>query len=342
MDASRMANDLQELQRIFPGADSALLKDFYEQSAYRLDLTIDFLMADPSVAEKPVERPIHNEARGFLTQSQQASSSGGPREIQRYARQVASVPYVVHHTQDIKCLGCETLAMRGGLFCSPDCISRYLQRSPLAPLPLNHPVRGDIESQFTAEWRHDTPCPKVQFVYAIISAPATAERYAAYRDLVESKRRCQEFNLKPGNEQLRWHGTRRRCKVGEKSTKLCDDELCALCQIIKTSFDVAKFGKRWGRFGTGIYTSATSSKSHDYIRNRSRNLWKLRTASPFQAILLNQVVVGTSKHLQVNADYLKRPPEGYDSVSGEAGRDLNYDETVVYSNEAILPAFLIL
>ena len=36
--------------------------------------------------------------------------------------------------------------------------------------------------------------------------------------------------------------------------------------------------------------------------------------SPFQAILLNQVIVGVSKHLQMNADYLKRPPEGYDSV----------------------------
>ena len=35
------------------------------------------------------------------------------------------------------------------------------------------------------------------------------------------------------------------------------------------------------------------------------------------------------------------PPRGYDSVVGEVGPNLNYDELVVYNDAAALPEFLI-
>ena len=38
---------------------------------------------------------------------------------------------------------------------------------------------------------------------------------------------------------------------------------------------------------------------------------------------------------------LSRPPDGYDSVVGEVGDHLNYDELVVYNEAAALPEFLI-
>jgi len=37
----------------------------------------------------------------------------------------------------------------------------------------------------------------------------------------------------------------------------------------------------------------------------------------------------------------KCPPTGYDSVVGEAGVDLNYDEVVVYKETQAIPSYLI-
>ena len=36
-----------------------------------------------------------------------------------------------------------------------------------------------------------------------------------------------------------------------------------------------------------------------------------------------------------------RPPQGYDSIVGEVGQHLNYDELVVYNQAAALPQFLL-
>jgi hypothetical protein len=38
---------------------------------------------------------------------------------------------------------------------------------------------------------------------------------------------------------------------------------------------------------------------------------------------------------------ITRPPDGHDSIVGEVGPNLNYDELVVYSEDAALPQFLI-
>lgn len=45
--------------------------------------------------------------------------------------------------------------------------------------------------------------------------------------------------------------------------------------------------------------------------------------------------------MRLNAVNLTAPPPGYDSVVGEPGADLNYEETVVYSNDAVRPSFLL-
>ena len=66
-----------------------------------------------------------------------------------------------------------------------------------------------------------------------------------------------------GNEYLLWHGTRRMCNLGYfGNTMPCTSPACALCSILRGSFDVAKAGTnmRWMRFGAGIYTSSASSK----------------------------------------------------------------------------------
>ncbi|THH31281.1 hypothetical protein EUX98_g2930 [Antrodiella citrinella] len=103
-----------------------------------------------------------------------------------------------------------------------------------------------------------------------------------------------------------------------------------------SSFKLAKFGQRtnFGRFGEGIYTSATSSKANDYVVSLS--------SAATRAILLNYVVMGKTIKMTSNQSDLKEPPTGYDSVVGEPGGDLNYDESIVYDNDAIRPIFLVI
>ena len=78
-------------------------------------------------------------------------------------------------------------------------------------------------------------------------------------------------------------------------------------------------------------------------------------------MLLNKVVVGNGKKLTQDAPSLTKPPGGHDSVSvfvlvflvgaliinqvlAEVvpGGSLNYDELVVYKNEAVRPSYLVM
>lgn len=155
---------------------------------------------------------------------------------------------------------------------------------------------------------------------------------SGYRDSVEARGNFAAKGKSRGNENRRWHGTKRKCCLGDPGhMTFCAATDCALCCIIKTSFDLKFFKSStgWGRFGQGIYTSATSSKSvvrwlnkslnasnadvlafrsNDYSRNVGIN-------SELKALLLNKVVVGNGKKLTNNNSSLTAPPAGFDSVS---------------------------
>ena len=60
------------------------------------------------------------------------------------------------------------------------------------------------------------------------------------------------------------------------------------------------------RFGSGVYTSSTSSKSNDYSSNVKPSKQK--------AMLLNKVVVGKGYKMTQDNTTLTAPPQGYDSV----------------------------
>jgi len=157
-----------------------------------------------------------------------------------------------------------------------------------------------------------------------------------FSDRVEAKHNFASQNKTRGNERRRWHGTTRKCRVGDKGVAtLCSDPLCSLCCIMKSSFDLSFVAKKmkWGMFGVGIYTSSTSSKfvpypssafgllsngfgrSNGYSRNDCTSTWK--------AMLLNKVVVGKGYKMITSNPALTEPPAGYDSVS-----------VVVYSSSA--------
>ena len=143
-----------------------------------------------------------------------------------------------------------------------------------------------------------------------------------YRDELEKKHNFIAQGKSAGNENRRWHGTMRDCNIGnpgEKRAKFCRSSNCSICSIFQSSFDLIKFGQHtnFGKFGEAIYTSATSSKASDYITERS---------GPYHSFILAKVALGRCKTLTVQDTTLRAAPPGYDSVIGEPGKDLNYDE----------------
>ncbi|KAJ7614082.1 hypothetical protein FB45DRAFT_981735 [Roridomyces roridus] len=206
-------------------------------------------------------------------------------------------------------------------FCSTVCADDAEKKGPMIlEVPAGHVTFKSVEDQFKASWRHTgKPCPPVKRVYKIMATAASLTTYKAY-----------QYVRSPGNENRRWHGTKRECNLGDKGqTQFCGSAKCSLCCIVKSSFDISLWGTKtgWGRFGKGIYTSSTSSKSNDYSHNEC--------SSSLKAILLNKVIVGRGVSLT-------SPPAGYDSVLAEKGGSLNYDELVVYTNDAIRPSFLVM
>jgi len=145
-------------------------------------------------------------------------------------------------------------------------------------------------------------------------------------------------------EALEFHGTDRACMLGEHSNPRCRKTLCGLktcylCSVIRHSFKVSACGRKnlFKRFGHGIYTSPVSSKAHGYVRNT-----QIFGLAPYKAMLIVRVVRGRSWVTQGNARDLISPPPGYDSVYGVPGDSLRYSETVLYDNDAIRPAYLVL
>ncbi|TEB34611.1 ADP-ribosylation [Coprinellus micaceus] len=207
------------------------------------------------------------------------------------------------------CLMClQAPKMANSHFCSQTCIDDAEKKGPMIlEVPVGHSTFKSVAEQFKASWRHAGST-----VYKIVMQPGKLAAYEAYRASVESK---GQF-------------------MATRSSAL--RPTCSLCSIIRNSFDLSLFGKKtgWGRFGKGLYTSSTSSKSNDYSHNDCK--------SHLKAILLNKVVVGKGCKMLQDSTSLAAPPSGFDSVLAEKGGSLNYDELVVYNNDAIRPSFLVM
>ncbi|KAF9001575.1 hypothetical protein BDQ17DRAFT_1281419 [Cyathus striatus] len=209
----------------------------------------------------------------------------------------------------------------------------------LSLLPRNDPNYLFVCNQFRKGWKHPKkPRPKVWAVFKILSSEASLKPFHEYRAMVASSPAMQGISQNPANEQLLFHGTNRRCLLGEDSTRvrLCPLAECFLCSVVRGSYDIEKCGvkNKFRRFGTGIYTTACSSKADDYAVN-------VDPSARLRVLLVNRVIVGNPFKKRYNAVSITEPPCGYHSVHGEPGGDLNYEETVVYTNDAIRPAYLV-
>ncbi|KAF9643753.1 hypothetical protein BDM02DRAFT_1355394 [Thelephora ganbajun] len=210
------------------------------------------------------------------------------------------------------CIFCRAAPRNGTLAMCQPCYDRALHMAPVViEVPEDHENYKSVAAQFQQSWRHNTACPQVRAVYKIVNTAANLKKYEQYRDGVEARGIFLSTGKSRGNENRRWHGTRRRCNIGDKGvTTFCTNPKCSLCCIVKTSFSLGFFkgATGWGRFGVGIYTSSTSSKSNDYSYNEG-------ITSDWKALLLNKVVVGKGIKLTQDNTNLTQPPSGYDSVS---------------------------
>mmetsp|Transcript_14240 Transcript_14240/g.19845 ORF Transcript_14240/g.19845 Transcript_14240/m.19845 type:complete len:409 (-) Transcript_14240:21-1247(-) len=204
------------------------------------------------------------------------------------------------------------------------------------------PKYQEIEKQFISKWLHPKPVPTVRSIAIINSDSAVTNKYENYKQAIIQKR--PEYATGghkhggPGNEHRRFHGTNSmRCTLGlNNNSTLCSDNACATCSIIRVGFQL-RFKAKWGRFGEGIYLTSTSSKSDDYNNGTSTGL-----GSGTKAMFVCRVVVGKGKKLTQSDSTLNAAPTGYDSVLGETGGELNYDEVVVYDEDAVVPSYLII
>lgn len=180
-------------------------------------------------------------------------------------------------------------------FCSKRCADDVADVAPIIlSVDVTHGAFKSVSQQFGSQWKHPTPVPDIVRIWRVYSSKDHNDRFSRYKLSLERR-----TGLPGGNTRRRWHGTVRACRLGDRSdlTSFCGDDGCSLCSILKSSFEKAKAGQKtnFGRFGTGIYTSATSSKANDYIEQKS--------ATPYRTMLLNEVIMGnTVKMTRDNPD----------------------------------------
>lgn len=192
-----------------------------------------------------------------------------------------------------------------------------------------------VARHFENGWKHEhKKVPNIKRIFAVCLPDHLNETYEEYNDRLE-----RQNGWRGANEQLVFHGTERICSLGEKDehVTLCQRTTCRLCCILQTSFLVSKAGsagRSFKRFGPGIYTSSVSSKADDYAIPP----W----LSDDKAMIVAKVSLGKISIHYKTTQHLTGPPLGYDSVLGDAGVDLNYDEQVLYKNEAVRPAYVVI
>ena len=81
-----------------------------------------------------------------------------------------------------------------------------------------------------------------------------------------------------------------------------------------------------------MYLAPNSSKCHEYTQG----------CNGYRALILCDVAPGRKYIETHDQTKLKAPPPGYDSVYGQHGGRLNYDEIVLYNEDAILPKYVIM
>ncbi|KAF9816062.1 hypothetical protein IEO21_04237 [Rhodonia placenta] len=133
-------------------------------------------------------------------------------------------------------------------FCGRTCKKLALKTTPrIMEIPQGHVTWKMVRTKFDNAWKspNNVAKPTIKHVYKIVESATFTKPYDAYRKRVH-------------NERFRYHGTTRVCQLGNTGhTKLCNSPKCAVCNILKTSFNVTlanPSGAAWSYSsnGTGV------------------------------------------------------------------------------------------
>ena len=241
-------------------------------------------------------------------------------------------------------------------------VSRVWKGRPGAPpytlsvLTREHEKYTSVVSQFESAWKHPGRTPEVRRVLQIRNPNEVFNRYTRFKT-----------SAGDAGEERRFHGTTlaSSCSFAmDIKQPPCQASDCAVCGICATSFDLDRCGTgpkssnstavalptAGMRYGKGLYFSKVSSKSNDYAAKSERHVGGGGHGSQSRrlcAVFLCKVAVGVShvtKEDFLDADKLADALARADSVVGLTEADggaLNYDETVVYNDDAAIPSYLI-
>ncbi|KIO27725.1 hypothetical protein M407DRAFT_7152 [Tulasnella calospora MUT 4182] len=185
---------------------------------------------------------------------------------------------------------------------------------------------------FDSGWKHqDKKRPKIKRIFAVCLPDHLNESYEAYKTRLEAK---NEYH--GANEKLVFHGTTRRCYLGEYEgciTLVLD--LADLLFSIESGFRWSELQEIWaGHLHLFCVIQVRLSSSRIRGDQPLMTITQLRaddyaiipSFAENKIVLVAKVALGKeSIHYQTTQE-LTGPPYGYDSVLGEVGIDLNHDE----------------
>ncbi|KJZ72236.1 hypothetical protein HIM_08378 [Hirsutella minnesotensis 3608] len=240
------------------------------------------------------------------------------------------------------CLWCMQKPMRDNhTFCSPDCSVAAASAAPgLIKVPEKHKTYRNVSELFFDGWGSKTKSPKIHAIWLVTWPKASREAFDTYRDEVELAQSCKSHGMSAGNERKLFRGMERACKIGEGSIRQpCTTSNCKLCEALRLGFGPYLLLKRTAnyhgtRLGPGLYSSFNTVKASKYAINH--------VSSDVQVLMVCRTILGR-QYLTSREDYFTAPPPGYDSVSGVTGQgsDFKDEEHVVYSEDAMRPAYLV-
>ena len=190
---------------------------------------------------------------------------------------------------------------------------------------------NEVQQLFQRTWTGTAqgPCPTICCIFSITNS-GLLQKWKRYKD-----------SLKEDNTVERcFHGTALKCGLVSNidqanNAALCRNSKCGVCGIANEGFSPNHIRDNvFQRFGKGFYLAPNSSKASDYPIHKDPN-------DPYRAQLLCDVCPGKKYELQTTDQCLDSPPEGYNSVYGQVGQDLNYPEIVIYDTRAIMPRYVI-
>ncbi|CAM9267091.1 unnamed protein product, partial [Hapterophycus canaliculatus] len=206
----------------------------------------------------------------------------------------------------------------------------------LSVLTKLHPDYSSLKEQFLEKFQKPIQGLKVERILKIQVPNDVRQKHEAYEPTIHNMRR-------------RFHGTScsEACRFFvDLRGGPCGVPHCNVCSICTHGFrlkgTVGRTAQRTNmnlRYGEGLYFSSVSGKANDYAVASEKQGARDKK---WRCMFVANVSAGNAYRTTEGKlpDHMC-PPQGYDSVVGEVGPELNYDEVVVYNEDAALPTFLI-